>query len=104
MPLKFMDDQEYQNALRENPELYWHPDFMTTPDCPSRDFKFTEPLMSTDDFQGEKSASSQQSFYSVNTHSVAGNRNSIQGRGGFMNSMRTGSVYLDVYTGEEDID
>lgn len=37
-----MEEDEYKKALAENPELLWHPDFMTSPDCPSRDFKFTE--------------------------------------------------------------
>jgi hypothetical protein len=41
-PLKPMDDQEYIKTLRENPELFWHPDFIDSPNCPSRDFKFTE--------------------------------------------------------------
>lgn len=37
-----MEDDEYKKVLQANPELYWHPDFMTSPECPSRDFKFVE--------------------------------------------------------------
>lgn len=46
-----MPDKEYEQVLRENPELFWHPDFMASPECPSRDFKFTEaytPLVAED--------------------------------------------------------
>jgi hypothetical protein len=51
----------------------------------------------------KNSASSAQSFYSVNTHSVAGNRNSMKSKG-FMSSMRANSVYLDAYIGDEEVD
>ena len=37
-----MSDNEYRKALAENPELYWHPEFINSPDCPSRDFKYME--------------------------------------------------------------
>lgn len=40
--LDFMTDPVYKQVLAENPELFWHPDYMTSPECPSRDFKFTE--------------------------------------------------------------
>ena len=41
-PLIQMSDNEYRKALAENPELYWHPEFINSPDCPSRDFKYME--------------------------------------------------------------
>ena len=37
-----MDDKEYQQELENNPLLNWQPEFMTSPDCRSRDFVYTE--------------------------------------------------------------
>jgi len=98
--LKFMEEAEYKNALQENPDLPWHPDFMTSPACPNRDFTYQESYTPIDAKDNKDTLSSAQSFYSVNTHEV---RNSMKSKG-FMSSMRAGSVYLDAYVGEEDLD
>lgn len=98
-PLKPMNDREYAQALSENPELYWHPDFMTSPNCPSRDFKYVEPYQETntdDNARFSQSRSSNQSFFSVPSHAPGSHLSK-----GYMNSMREGSVYLDAYTGDE---
>lgn len=101
-PMKFMEEEEYKRALQENPELPWHPDFMTSPDCPNRDFTYQEAQNPIDfsDKRGD-TKSSYQSFYSVNTHEVG-----LTGshRSKFMSSMRLGSVYLDAYVGDEEQD
>lgn len=100
-PLKQMPEEEYKKALNENPELFWHPDFMTSPDCPSRDFKYTEPYDSTP--VEEEVGSDIQSFYSAPSRAPAGSAASHRSRG-FMSSMRANSVYLDAYVGDEAID
>jgi len=43
----FMTDSEYKQTLKDNPELLWHPEVITSPDCPSRDFKYIEPEITT---------------------------------------------------------
>lgn len=100
-PLQFMEEEEYKQTLQQNPELPWHPDFMTSPDCPNRDFTFQEQYIEIDARHNHESASSAQSFYSVNTHEM---KNSMARSKGFMSSMRAGSVYLDAYVGDEDLD
>jgi hypothetical protein len=90
----FMEEEEYKTALRENPELYQHPDFMTSPDCPSRDFKFVEQYTPTD----VKDSESHATFLSANTHEPGSHKP------GFMSSMRNGSLFLDAYTGDVEVD
>ena len=41
--------KEYEQVLKENPELYWHPDYITSPDCNSRDFEYQERYEVTPD-------------------------------------------------------
>ena len=48
-PLKMIPHKEYEQVLKENPELYWHPDYITSPDCNSRDFKYQEQYEVTPD-------------------------------------------------------
>jgi len=43
----FMTDAEYKQTLKDNPELLYHPEMINSPDCPSRDFKYVEPEITT---------------------------------------------------------
>ena len=75
---------------------------MTSPECPSRDFKFVESYQPiSDENRGSVSGrSSQQSFYSAPSHAPGSQKSNSQ----FLRSMREGSVYLDAYTGDEMLD
>lgn len=98
-----MTDDEYRQALSENPELYWHPEFINSPNCPSRDFKYMESYQPIDDGARNNSisgASAQQSFYSTRSKEIGNSHLSK----GYLNSVREGSVYLEAYTGDDELD
>jgi hypothetical protein len=86
-----MQDEEYKQVLLENPELLWHPEYLTSADCPSRDFVFTPPpeitTPSSESSSYKNITPRQPSFFSVR-----------QSAGSMMNSMA--SVYFDAYTGD----
>lgn len=48
-PFEFLEEDEYKKVLSENPDLLWHPDFMTSPACPSRDFTYQEQYTAIDE-------------------------------------------------------
>lgn len=64
---------------------------INSPDCPSRDFKYVEPEVTTG-FE----LTQVQSRVSMASRFSAANA-SIGSRGG-------GSIYFDAYTGEDDVD
>lgn len=57
-PMQAMDAEQYRQALRENPGLNWHPEFMNSPYCQSRDFKFSEDYSPTTGVDKERANSS----------------------------------------------
>jgi hypothetical protein len=98
-----MNDEEYKRCLQENPLLFWHPEFMTSPACPSKDFKFTEPDDSIHDVVADVYKSSGSLNLGNNLRVPAsgspGQASSI------FSSVRSGlgraeSVYFDAYTGD----
>lgn len=129
-----MDPEEYKICLQKNPELYWHPEYLISPDCPSRDFIFeenTDPTPEDDPYM----TTQQKNYSDVNkpqgliTDSV---RDSLNGLGSApyarpdsllrvgsryksaMTSSMHGSVissrgyaesvYFDAYTGDDQVD
>lgn len=65
-----MSDEEYKSTLLENPELFVHPEFLNSPDQPSRDFIFTPPQQETPSSSessslGRSAQPRQSSYYSV---------------------------------------
>lgn len=100
-PMTLMNDDQYRQALRENPDLNWHPEFINSPECPSRDFKYAADYSPTGAGYTDKdrSESSHQSFYSVPSHAPG----SMLSRG-MLGASAQGSVYLDAYNGDPEHD
>ena len=97
-----MSDEEYLRVLQDNPELYRHPEHMTSPQSPSRDFVYSPSFPDQLDFtrkisvgrRGEPNSHFSQAF--SERRQTAGSQ--------FTSSVSAASVYFDAYTGEDEVD